>query len=114
MAALYRSCALNNVNRPAGSLPHRRRAALLCAAAAALASVGLGRTDVNAATVVWDGGTNGAGTAWLTGTNWSPDLTTNGPEANDLAVIEAGTGATIGINANGATNNGANNQGWIV
>jgi len=58
-------------------------------------------------TIAWDGGA-GAGTAWLTAANWAGDVV---PDSDDIAQFDvAGTATTIGINMNGATNNGANNQ----
>jgi autotransporter-associated beta strand protein len=81
----------------------------MLAAAAAVAALGFG--NVHAATVVWDGGTTGTGTTWLTGTNWNPDTTDLGPGVNDLAQFGlAGTSITIGVNPNNPTNNGTANQ----
>ena len=61
-----------------------------------------------AADVTWTGGTNGTGTAWLTGSNWFGGSV---PGAFDNAIFgSAGNANTIGINMNGSTNNGPNNQ----
>jgi autotransporter-associated beta strand protein len=59
-------------------------------------------------TISWDGGTSGGGTAWITATNWAGDTI---PSSIDTARFDSvGTSTTIGINMNGATNNGTNNQ----
>ena len=53
-----------------------------------------------AATITWDGGTSGSGSAWLTGTNWNTDTV---PGATDIAAFGlAGTSGSIGINLNTA------------
>src|SRR5207244_13522086 len=68
----------------------------------------LGQSYSSAATIAWDGGTTGSGTAWLTATNWVGDI---GPNSTDTAQF-SGTSSnlSVGINMNGATNNGFNNQ----
>ncbi len=56
----------------------------------------------------WDGGVSGGGTGWLTATNWLGDVL---PGTMDRVIFgTAGTATTIGINMNGATNNGPNNE----
>jgi autotransporter-associated beta strand protein len=48
------------------------------------------------ATIAWDGGTTGGGTAWLTNTNWAGDVV---PDADDIAQFgSAGASTVIGIN----------------
>jgi autotransporter-associated beta strand protein len=57
--------------------------------------------------VIWDGG-SGSGSAWLTAANWAGDAL---PTSLQIAQFgSTGSASTIGINLNGSTNNGANNQ----
>jgi|GEM_PF-2104375 len=49
---------------------------------------------------------NGSGTAWLTSVNWTPS---GAPATTAIAQFNA-AGSSPGINMNGSTNNGANNQ----
>jgi autotransporter-associated beta strand protein len=72
-------------------------------------ALGCGSATVFAqTTVVWDGGSGGNGTGWITAENWVGDVV---PGTTDIAQFgAAGTAGTVGINMNGATNNGANNQ----
>ena len=111
MAVSYRLRALTRSGKSA-TTRHRTSVVAGALAGACVAALGLGRpADSLAATVTWDGGTSGAGSAWLTGTNWSPDLADPGPGVNDLGVFgTAGTVITIGINPNNTTNNGAANE----
>src|SRR4051812_33617927 len=106
MPFTYRSRALTAAGTAVPRRSHRNsRPAVAILATAAVAALGLG--NVQAATVVWDGGTTGTGSTWLTGANWNPDTTDLGPGVNDLAQFGvAGTAVTIGINPNNPTNNG--------
>ncbi|HZZ43358.1 MAG TPA: autotransporter-associated beta strand repeat-containing protein [Tepidisphaeraceae bacterium] len=77
--------------------------ALMLAAATAAGMCWAGQASAN---VTWSGG-GGTGTAWLTAGNWAGTL----PSTTDIAEFEAaGTGTPIGINLNGATNNGSKNE----
>lgn len=63
-----------------------------------------------AATITWDGNGSNSNSAWISTTNWNPDSTlrTGGaPTSTDIAEFAGvGLAASIGINFNGATNNG--------
>ena len=67
-----------------------------------------------AATITWDGNNNNSNSAWISTTNWNPDSTlrTGGaPTSTDIAELAGvGLAASIGINFNGTTNNGAGAQ----
>src|SRR5690242_20730001 len=67
----------------------------------------------HAATDLWDGGSDGSGSAYLDNANWNPDLVSGtGPGVADTAQFDlAGTASTIGIDFGAAnTNNGLQNQ----
>jgi autotransporter-associated beta strand protein len=50
------------------------------------------------------------GQAWLTGTNWTGGITPNATDIAEFGTAPTGGVTGVGINMNGATNNGANNQ----
>ncbi|MBI1369620.1 MAG: hypothetical protein GC162_13320 [Planctomycetes bacterium] len=86
----------------------QRPIALGACALPAMFALGLAVTPpAIASTINYSGGTNGA---WLTSTNWNSG---SGPVpgSGDIAAFVTGNTATaVGINMNGSTNNGANNQ----
>ena len=51
-----------------------------------------------------------AGQAWLTGANWTGGITPNSTEIAQFGTAPTGGVTGVGVNMNGATNNGANNQ----
>jgi autotransporter-associated beta strand protein len=73
----------------------------------ALFTVAIGcQASLGQSTITWSSPTN---SAWLTNTNWTGSVV---PGVNDIARFvtnPTGTGG-VGINMNGATNNGTNNQ----
>src|SRR5262245_39950572 len=82
---------------------HLHFAPLVAARSAALGIARLG----HGVTRTWNGG-GAAGPAWLTAANWSVDALPAGTDEAEFAML--GTAPGIGINMNGATNNGPNNQ----
>ena len=72
---------------------------LILAVACLFATIGTQQV-ARAATLNWSGGAGGAGTAWLTPSNWA-NLTLL-PTTNDIVLFgAAGTASGIGINFNG-------------
>src|SRR4051812_22105191 len=84
-----------------------RRRVALAAGVSCTALLGA-RNIARAATIDWNGGTGGAGSAWLTASNWNGGFV---PNTTDTARFgSVGTATTIGVNVNNPTNNGTNNQ----
>jgi fibronectin-binding autotransporter adhesin len=82
----------------------RRIAALLAAGVIALATFTANRS-AHATDITW---TSSSGNAWLTAGNWDSNTV---PGSGDTAIFATTAGdSIIGINMNGATNNGSNNQ----
>src|SRR5688500_10100012 len=77
------------------------------AVTAALGAAGWGST-ASAADGTFTGSGTGGGTAWLTVTNWSPAAVPGGTDTATIGTTSATT--AIGVNMNGVTNNGPNNQ----
>lgn len=61
---------------------------------------------VYAANILWS---SAGGSAWLTGSNWTGGAVPSGTDVAQFGANPTGTGG-VGINMNGTTNNGANNQ----
>ena len=78
-----------------------RRTATLATAALAIAGA-LARDASGQNTATWNGGSGGA---WLTSGNWL-----GGTPASGSIALVSNASTSIGINMNGSTNNGANNQ----
>jgi hypothetical protein len=82
------------------------RVAVAFAMVSVLATVVVWRY-VYAANILWSAA---AGSAWLTGTNWTGNAVPSGTDVAQFGTNPTSGTTGVGINMNGATNNGANNQ----
>src|SRR5262245_9572987 len=98
---MWSSRSRRSVSVPARlCVPNRRR---LVASALATATVAVAVPRATAQnTATWQGSSGGA---WLTAGNWLGGV----PGTGSIALVN-NSSTSVGINMNGATNNGANNQ----
>jgi len=103
----------NRVKR--NGLRGRKASSAALLAAATMGVSAFATHKASAATVVWDGGTAGNGTAWLTATNWAGDALPGITDTVEFGTAGTGAGATPGAAGNtgvtGGTSSGTTTGG---